>query len=219
MAVNAANGTELWRFKPEGRPAFRGLIYWPGTSAQSRYHGELVPPFCYAMARGFFAEADRTERRMREHDARHIRVVEPRIRHAAEQPIGESPTGGDRNRRQREASGHVADRVDAGHVRILPFVGFDIAGLDVGGGFPAEYGHDPNRKQVEMPSLGQIMSRLSGDLKEYQFDQIPLVAEPGRVMRSSEPRLAETKLRPAIQAVISRPAMKNSSLVLEDPRR
>ncbi|OWK19917.1 ornithine decarboxylase [Mesorhizobium amorphae CCBAU 01583] len=61
-------------------------------------------------------------------------------------------------------------------------VSFDIAGLDVGGGFPAEYGHDPNRKQIEMPSLGQIMSRLSGDLKEYQFDQIPLVAEPGRVI-------------------------------------
>ncbi|RUV54085.1 ornithine decarboxylase, partial [Mesorhizobium sp. M1A.F.Ca.IN.022.02.1.1] len=59
---------------------------------------------------------------------------------------------------------------------------FDIAGLDVGGGFPAEYGHDPNRKQIEMPSLGQIMSRLSGDLKEYQFDQMPLVAEPGRVI-------------------------------------
>lgn len=59
---------------------------------------------------------------------------------------------------------------------------FDLAGLDVGGGFPAEYGHDPNRKQVAMPSLGQIMSRLSGDLKEYQFDQMPLVAEPGRVI-------------------------------------
>lgn len=59
---------------------------------------------------------------------------------------------------------------------------FDIAGLDVGGGFPAEYGHDPNRKQVEMPSLGQLMSRLAGDLKEYQFDQMPLVAEPGRVI-------------------------------------
>lgn len=29
-AVNAATGTELWRFKPDGRPAFRGLIYWPG---------------------------------------------------------------------------------------------------------------------------------------------------------------------------------------------
>ena len=32
VAVNATNGVELWRFKPEGRPAFRGLIYWPGRS-------------------------------------------------------------------------------------------------------------------------------------------------------------------------------------------
>jgi quinoprotein glucose dehydrogenase len=30
VAVNAATGRELWRFKPEDRPAFRGLIYWPG---------------------------------------------------------------------------------------------------------------------------------------------------------------------------------------------
>jgi quinoprotein glucose dehydrogenase len=30
VAVNATNGVELWRFKPEGRPAFRGLIYWRG---------------------------------------------------------------------------------------------------------------------------------------------------------------------------------------------
>jgi len=59
---------------------------------------------------------------------------------------------------------------------------FDLAGLDVGGGFPAEYGHDPNRKAVEMPSLGQIMSRLSGDLTEYGFADMPLVAEPGRVI-------------------------------------
>lgn len=61
-------------------------------------------------------------------------------------------------------------------------LGFEIAGLDVGGGFPAEYGHDPNRKKQEMPSLGQIMSRLRGDLAEYQFDEVPLVAEPGRVI-------------------------------------
>ncbi len=38
----------------------------------------------------------------------------------------------------------------------------EIVALDVGGGFPAEYGHDPNRKKPEMPSLGQIMSRLRG---------------------------------------------------------
>lgn len=59
---------------------------------------------------------------------------------------------------------------------------FDIAALDVGGGFPAEYGHDPRSRKPEMPSLGQIMSRLRGDLKEYHFDKVPLVAEPGRVI-------------------------------------
>jgi quinoprotein glucose dehydrogenase len=31
VGVDAENGRELWRFKPEGRPAFRGLIYWPGS--------------------------------------------------------------------------------------------------------------------------------------------------------------------------------------------
>src|ERR1017187_402169 len=33
VGVNAETGRELWRFKPEGesRPAFRGLIYWPGN--------------------------------------------------------------------------------------------------------------------------------------------------------------------------------------------
>ncbi|MGE0503038.1 MAG: alanine racemase [Rhizobiaceae bacterium] len=59
---------------------------------------------------------------------------------------------------------------------------FDIAGLDVGGGFPAEYGHDPRRKAPDMPSLGQLMSRLRADITEWQFDRMPLVAEPGRVI-------------------------------------
>lgn len=31
VAVNAATGKELWRFKPEDRPAFRGLTYWRGS--------------------------------------------------------------------------------------------------------------------------------------------------------------------------------------------
>jgi quinoprotein glucose dehydrogenase len=35
VAVNAETGSELWRFKPEGRPAFRGLIYWPGEDNAS----------------------------------------------------------------------------------------------------------------------------------------------------------------------------------------
>lgn len=60
--------------------------------------------------------------------------------------------------------------------------GIDLAGLDVGGGFPAEYGHDPNRKAPDMPSLSQLMSRLRGDIKEWGFGDMPLVAEPGRVI-------------------------------------
>jgi len=61
-------------------------------------------------------------------------------------------------------------------------IGFELSELDVGGGFPAEYGLDPNSKKPEMPSIGQIMSRLRGDIAEYQFADMPLVAEPGRVI-------------------------------------
>jgi len=57
-----------------------------------------------------------------------------------------------------------------------------IAGLDVGGGFPAEYGHDPNRKKPQMPSLDEIMARLGKDIAEWGFSGTPLVAEPGRVI-------------------------------------
>jgi len=30
VAIDAATGHEFWRFTPEGRPALRGLVYWPG---------------------------------------------------------------------------------------------------------------------------------------------------------------------------------------------
>jgi len=59
---------------------------------------------------------------------------------------------------------------------------FDVAGLDVGGGFPAEYGVDPTRKGVDMPSLAQLMSRLRSDIEAWKFGDVPLVAEPGRVI-------------------------------------
>lgn len=35
VAIDAANGEELWRIKPGGRPAFRGLVYWPGNDSHS----------------------------------------------------------------------------------------------------------------------------------------------------------------------------------------
>ncbi|MYZ47090.1 alanine racemase [Propylenella binzhouense] len=60
--------------------------------------------------------------------------------------------------------------------------GVALAGLDVGGGFPAEYGHDPKRARREMPSLDRIMAQLRSDIAEWGFDHLPLIAEPGRVI-------------------------------------
>src|SRR5450759_2171039 len=43
VGIDAENGKELWRFKPEGRPAYRGLIYWPGNEkAKDRVAGQVV---------------------------------------------------------------------------------------------------------------------------------------------------------------------------------
>jgi len=33
VAIAAATGKEIWRFKPIGQPALRGLLYWPGNQA------------------------------------------------------------------------------------------------------------------------------------------------------------------------------------------
>ena len=60
--------------------------------------------------------------------------------------------------------------------------GVKLAGLDIGGGFPAEYGHDPKRAHAEMPSLPQLMTRVSRDIDAWGFNDLPLIAEPGRVI-------------------------------------
>ncbi len=61
-------------------------------------------------------------------------------------------------------------------------LGIEIAGLDVGGGFPAEYGRDPNSRKPPMPELSEIMRRLREDIRDWGFSDTPLVAEPGRVI-------------------------------------
>src|SRR5215471_9185065 len=33
VGINGETGLEVWRFKPQGRPAFRGLIYWEGQGS------------------------------------------------------------------------------------------------------------------------------------------------------------------------------------------
>jgi quinoprotein glucose dehydrogenase len=49
VAVDAETGDELWRFKPEGRPAFRGLIYWPGTDRAAERIMFCAGQFLYAL--------------------------------------------------------------------------------------------------------------------------------------------------------------------------
>jgi ornithine decarboxylase len=61
-------------------------------------------------------------------------------------------------------------------------VGVPLAGLDVGGGFPAQYGRAPNSRAPDMPPLEEIMARLRADIEDWQFHRVPLVAEPGRVI-------------------------------------
>lgn len=49
VAVDAATGVERWRFKPEGRPAFRGLTYWPGRRGASPRVLFCAGPYLYAL--------------------------------------------------------------------------------------------------------------------------------------------------------------------------
>jgi quinoprotein glucose dehydrogenase len=49
VAVNAETGKEVWRFKPEGRPAFRGLIYWPGTDGAKERVMFCAGKYLYAL--------------------------------------------------------------------------------------------------------------------------------------------------------------------------
>jgi quinoprotein glucose dehydrogenase len=49
VAVNAETGAEVWRVKPEGRPAFRGLIYRPGRDGASPRIFFCAGPDLYAL--------------------------------------------------------------------------------------------------------------------------------------------------------------------------
>lgn len=58
----------------------------------------------------------------------------------------------------------------------------ELAGLDIGGGFPADYGTDPASRGNGMPPLEDLMERVRHDISTYGFDDLPLIAEPGRVI-------------------------------------
>ncbi len=60
--------------------------------------------------------------------------------------------------------------------------GVELVGLDIGGGFPAPYGHDPRRAAPAMPSLTELMAEIRRAIDEWGFSDLPLIAEPGRVI-------------------------------------
>ena len=60
--------------------------------------------------------------------------------------------------------------------------GVDLVGLDIGGGFPADYGVDPASRKNGMPPLDELMASIRADIDEWGFGDVPLIAEPGRVI-------------------------------------
>lgn len=49
VAIDAKDGRERWRFKPEGHPAQRGLLYWPGNAQLQPRLYFLSDRFLYAL--------------------------------------------------------------------------------------------------------------------------------------------------------------------------
>ena len=86
-------------------------------------------------------QADHADLGLGEHRGRHVRVVDLR-RLAAEHGVGEGMAFADRNRRQSDAVGDVADRIDVRHRRLREFVDRDrafLVELDAGGFEPEPF--------------------------------------------------------------------------------
>ncbi|MDR4305733.1 ornithine decarboxylase [Chelatococcus sambhunathii] len=60
--------------------------------------------------------------------------------------------------------------------------GVELAALDIGGGFPAQYGHDPKRPGPPTPQVGDLVARIQSEIDAWGLDDLPLIAEPGRVI-------------------------------------
>jgi ornithine decarboxylase len=60
----------------------------------------------------------------------------------------------------------------------------DIVELDIGGGFPAQYGSDPKKRgsNATTPTMAALMRQINSDIADWKLDDLKLVAEPGRVI-------------------------------------
>ncbi|GLK67819.1 ornithine decarboxylase [Hansschlegelia plantiphila] len=60
--------------------------------------------------------------------------------------------------------------------------GVEIAALDIGGGFPAQYGRDPKKPGPAAPDVTALVGRIQREVDEWGLGDLPLIAEPGRVI-------------------------------------
>ena len=60
--------------------------------------------------------------------------------------------------------------------------GVELVGLDIGGGFPAPYGDDPKRRKPKLPAFDALMADVRREIVAWGFGDLPLIAEPGRVV-------------------------------------
>lgn len=60
--------------------------------------------------------------------------------------------------------------------------GVPLAALDIGGGFPAAYGSDPRRPPPPHPDTAALLADVLREVDEWGLGDLPLVAEPGRVI-------------------------------------
>jgi ornithine decarboxylase len=58
----------------------------------------------------------------------------------------------------------------------------ELSALDIGGGFPAQYGPDRQRSAARVPQVGELLADVLQEVREWGLDDLPLVAEPGRVV-------------------------------------
>lgn len=86
---------------------------------------------------------------------------------------------------------HVGSQVEEAHTYsdalksaawVRARAGVEWQALDVGGGFPAAYGRDPRQRQKPVPDLSLVMDELNQAIRDHDLDDLPLVAEPGRVV-------------------------------------
>ena len=116
---------------------------FPATGGDQLHHGRravfadcvahvdesaLVDPHILLAVHGAgarLAEADGADGRMAEYHRGDVVEVQFRFGLSAEEAIGETPPSGDGDRSKRGGRGNIADRMDAVHLGVLPFIDQD----------------------------------------------------------------------------------------------